>query len=129
MFYSNTETKKFKLFAAHTSNCLSLITGFRMFYDKEKITLKNMTESDKMSNRKWKSSIIGSYACNIMVVVYDCEDAKYEISEEVSIFLNEIPLEMVFENERTCTLCPINDVIHLINELLKDNSTVEELNE
>lgn len=126
MFCSKTETKKFKLFAAHTSNCLSLITGFRMFQDEKKITLKSMTTGDKMRNRKWKSSLIGNYACNIMVVVYDCEDDKYNITEEVSIFFNETPLEMVFENERTCTLCPINDVINLIQELLNDKPTEEE---
>lgn len=85
-----------------------------------------MTTGDKMRNRKWKSSLIGNYACNIMVVVYDCEDDKYNITEEVSIFFNETPLEMVFENERTCTLCPINDVINLIQELLNDKPTEEE---
>jgi len=101
-----------------------------MFQDKEKITLENMTESDKlMSNRKWKSSLTGNYACNIMVVVYECENAKYKISEEVSIFLNETPLEMVLENEITCTQCPIEAVKKLIIELLEDIPTEEELKE
>lgn len=126
-FLHKTETKKFKLFVAHTSNCLSLMTGFRMFQDEEKITLKSMTKDDKMSNRKWRSSFTGNYGCNIMVVVYDCEDANFDITEEVSIFLNETPLEMVFENKRTCTLCPIKDVINLIEELLNDKPTEEEL--
>jgi len=102
-----------------------------MFQDEKQLTLENMTEGDKMRNRKWRSSLIGNYACNIMVVVYDCEEfinGQNPISQEVSIFLNESPLEMVFENERTCTRCPIHDVINLINELLKDTPTVEELN-
>ncbi|KAE9536821.1 hypothetical protein AGLY_006883 [Aphis glycines] len=130
-FLDKKDTEKFKLFASHTSNCLSLITGFRMFEDKDKLSLKNMTEGDKMSNRKWKSSLLGNYACNIMVVVYECENANYEISEEeeVSIFLNETPLEMVFENEITCTQCPIDAVKNLIIQLLKDTPTDEELKE
>ncbi|CAH1736209.1 unnamed protein product [Aphis gossypii] len=128
-FLNEKDTEKFKLFASHTSNCLSLITGFRMLEDEVKLSLENMTEGDKMNNRKWKSSLIGNYACNIMVVVYECENAKYKISEEVSIFLNETPLEMVFENERTCTQCPIDDVKNLIEELLNDLPTAEELKE
>lgn len=130
MFYREPDPKTFKLFSGHTSNCMSLVTGFRMFQDERELTLENMTEGDKMSKRKWKSSLIGNYACHVMVVVYDCMNDKHnKIPQEVSIFYNETPLEMVFENKRTCTQCPINDVINLINHLLKDTPTVNKLNE
>ncbi|XP_026804501.1 multiple inositol polyphosphate phosphatase 1-like [Rhopalosiphum maidis] len=121
-FLNNTTTKKFKIFSAHTSNCLSLITGFRLYQDDEKLTIENMTKHN-MINRKWRSSFIASYACNIMVVVYNCqhtEIAENKESQEVSIYLNEKPITVIFKEKETCTQCPIEDVKNLIGKLLDD---------
>ncbi|XP_060852753.1 multiple inositol polyphosphate phosphatase 1-like [Rhopalosiphum padi] len=122
-FLKNTTTKKFKLFSAHTSNCLSLITGFRLYQDDENLTLENMTKDNTMIKRKWRSSFIGNYACNVMVVVYSCEhteNAENKEPQEVSIYLNEKPLIMISEEKKTCTQCPIEDVKNLIEKLLID---------
>ncbi|XP_025191400.1 multiple inositol polyphosphate phosphatase 1-like [Melanaphis sacchari] len=123
-FLRDTDSKKFKLFAAHTSNCLSLITGFRLFRDKETLTIKKMVENDKVNDRLWKSSFLGNYACNIMVVVYDCENAKNEKSQEVTIYLNENPLTIKLDDRVMCTQCPIYVVRDLLRILL--NKTTPE---
>jgi hypothetical protein len=123
LFYRNTTTKKFKIFSAHTSNCLSLITGFRLYKDDKTLTLENMTKDDTMINRKWRSSLIGNYACNIMIVVYNCEHiekAEDNEPQEVSIYLNEKPLEMISKEMKTCTQCPIEGVKNLIEKLLNN---------
>jgi len=112
--FSYNGVTKFKLFSVHGTNCMSLVTGFRLFQDSETLTLDYLTNNDRASQRKWRSSSLFHYGCHVMVVVYDCENPK---PQEVSIYLNEVPLEMILGNDN-CTQCPIEGVKKLINELL-----------
>lgn len=45
-----------------------------------------------------------------MVVIYDCSYVTFKFS----IFVNEIPLEMVLPNGNTCIKCPVNEIERLI---------------
>lgn len=90
---------------------MSIVTGFRLFRDTDILTLKNI---DNFHNRKWKSSLLFHYACHVMIVVYDCETPT---STQVSIYFNEIPLEMILDKQR-CTQCPITYVKTLFRTLL-----------
>lgn len=49
-----------------------------------------------------------------MVVVYDCNNQ----TNEVSIFLNEVPLEIILDNGKKCKQCPKTDVVKLISNLI-----------
>lgn len=81
-----------------------------MFKDEQDITAENI---DQMNNRKWRTSFIVPSGSNILVVVYDIDSDEY-----VSIYLNEVPIEMVLDNGQLCVTCPKNKVIDLIYSLL-----------
>lgn len=115
IFRKPTETK-FKLFIGHTSNCLSVITRFDLFRDEKHLTVDNVKD---MVKRKWKTSPIAPFGCNVMVVVYDCGYTN----KKVTIYVNEIPIKMALSNGEKCVKCPINDVI----DLIKSYNTEEQL--
>lgn len=62
-----------------------------------------------MKDRKWKTSSIVPYGSNVLVKVYDCGDKQLK----ASIYVNEIPVEMYFENIK-CVKCPLENLIDLI---------------
>lgn len=104
---------KFKLFVGHTSNILSVITRFNLF--NEKLTIDNI---QNRTQRLWRTSFLVPVGCNIIVTIYDCGYITNIYSTKVSIFINEIPLQMQIKNNghiEYCEKCPINDVINLIN--------------
>jgi len=110
-YFSNPSDIKFKLFVGHTANILSVITALNLFRDDQEITAENI---DGMNNRKWKTSSIVPSGSNILVLVYNIDSQEY-----VSIYLNEVPIEMVLNNNQLCIICPKNNVVALIEELLE----------
>lgn len=88
-----------------------------MFRD-EDLDVYNIQEKP---DRKWKTSLIAPFGCNIIVVVYDCDCATFR----VSIFINEIPLKMVLRNGHTCVKCPVSAVYRLIRSYFKDEYVPE----
>lgn len=104
---------KFKLFVGHTSNILSLITRFNLFNDK--LTVENI---QNMTKRRWRTSFLVPVGCNIIVTIYDCGFITNNYSTKVSIFINEVPLQMQLISNghvTNCEKCPIDDVISLLN--------------
>jgi len=72
-----------------------------------------MTPEIILDNRKWRSSFIAPSGCNIMVVLYEC----FYQTMKVSIYLNEIPIEISLNNGDKCLKCPYKDVLDLLSEL------------
>lgn len=103
----------------HTSNCMSIITRFNMFNDPEKLTKENITHNTK---RKWKSSFMTPFGCNIMFVVYDC---GYK-TLKVTFFLNEQPIKMKFDDKYVCDKCSIHEFIKLLESFKLDEELEEE---
>lgn len=83
-----------------------------MFRDEEKITIENILQKE---NRKWKSSFMTPFGCNVMAVRYTC---GYK-SKKVSIYLNEVAIEMVV-NGKKCTKCPLKAVATFLSSFVKD---------
>ncbi|XP_050520562.1 multiple inositol polyphosphate phosphatase 1-like isoform X2 [Daktulosphaira vitifoliae] len=71
----------------HSSNLLSLISRLGLFKDTEPITADNF---DKMKNRKFRTSSIDSFASNMIVALYKCDDGNYK----VSFYENEKPVKI-----------------------------------
>jgi len=109
-YFSDPNDIKFKLFVGHTANILSVITAFNLFRDEQDITAENI---DYVDNRKWKTSFIVPAGSNILVVVYDIDETEY-----VSIYLNEVPIQMTLVNGQLCVTCPKDEIVALINSLL-----------
>lgn len=109
LFYRDSKGTTFKYFSGNEVNCMSLVTGLKIFKDSEALTLEDIKK-----DRKWKTSLIFHYGCNIMIVVYDCEAPSHQ---KVSIYLNEVVLHMILKDNTQCTQCPIADVMEFIGIL------------
>lgn len=56
------------------------------------------------------------FACNVLLAVYDCGLS----SLKVSIYINEIPLEMVLDGKYRCVKCPMDKVLGLLESFGTD---------
>lgn len=85
-----------------------MITRFNLFHDAKQITADNIME---MKDRKWKTSFIVPFGCNIMFIVYDCGFKIFD----ASMYLNEHAIEFTFENGKKCVKCPLDEIEKLLD--------------
>lgn len=103
----------------HTSNCMSILTRFDMFHDPEKFTAENMMDQVQ---RKWKSSFMTPFGCNIVFIVFDC---GYK-TLKVTFYINEVPVKMRSDDEYLCEKCSLNQFIKLLKSFELDEDPKEE---
>ncbi|XP_050520560.1 multiple inositol polyphosphate phosphatase 1-like [Daktulosphaira vitifoliae] len=111
------EGPKGVFYFGHSSNLLSLITRLGLFNDTEPITADNF---DKMKNRKFRASFIDTFASNLMVALYKCEDGDYK----VSFYINEKPVK--FGDEEGCYDCPWKKIENQFNSIISDKKCLFE---
>jgi len=91
---------------------LNIINALGLFKDNKEITSDNISE---MNERKWRTSNIAPSGSNIMFVLYDC----FFETKKVTIYLNEIPLEIELNNGNKCHKCPYEDIIQFLESLIE----------
>lgn len=66
-----------------------------------------------MYNRKWRTSFISPFLCNVLIVVYDCNVQHFR----VTMYINDDPITMVLSNEFgefSCVKCPLDEFVNLL---------------
>ncbi|CAG9767062.1 unnamed protein product [Ceutorhynchus assimilis] len=61
------------IYFTHSGTLLKILAHLGLYKDNEALTASNY---DSMSNRKWKTSLIDSFATNLALLLYDCSGTK-----------------------------------------------------